>query len=245
MNKKCVIVTGCSGIGKSIIKKYAENDYNIIMTYVNHKSDAKTLESEIRNKYHVDTLCIKCDIAKEEDIINLKEEVIKKFNKIDVLINNAGIAIDTTFEMKTKEIFMKTLEVNLVGTFLMSKYFGDMMYENKTGNIVNISSTNGIDSYYEFSLDYDASKAGVINLSHNLANHYAPYVRVNTVCPGWVNTPMNKELSKEFKESEINKTLLGRFAEPSEIAELVYFITSDNASYLNDSVIKIDGGRKC
>lgn len=245
MNKKCVLITGSTGIGKSLIKKYAENDYNIVMTYVNHESDARTLESEIKNKYHVDTLCIKCDIAKEEDIINLKEEVIKKFNKIDVLINNAGIAIDTTFEMKTKEIFMKTLEVNLVGTFLMSKYFGDMMYENKNGNIVNISSTNGIDSYYEFSLDYDASKAGVINLSHNLANHYAPYVRVNTVCPGWVNTGMNKELSDEFKESEINKTLLGRFAEPSEIAELVYFITSDNASYLNDSVIKIDGGRKC
>ena len=245
MNKKCVLITGSTGIGKSLIKKYAENGYNVVMTYINHESDAKILESEIRNKYHIDTLCVKCDISKEEDIIKLKEQVIKKFKTIDVLINNAGIAIDTTFDMKTKEMFMKTLEINLVGTFLMSKHFGDLMFENKSGSIVNISSTNGIDSYYEFSLDYDASKAGVINLSHNLANHYAPYIRVNTVCPGWVDTPMNKELSKEFRDEENSKILLERFADPKEIANLIYFITSDDASYLNDSVIKIDGGRKC
>ena len=245
MNRKCVLITGSTGIGKSLIEKYAQNNFNVVMTYVNHEEEAKKLENEIKDKYQIDTLCIKCDISKEEDIINLKKDVINKFKTIDVLINNAGIAIDTTFDMKTKEIFMKTLEVNLVGTFLMSKHFGDLMFENKSGNIVNISSTNGIDSYYEFSIDYDASKAGVINLSHNLANHYAPYVRVNTVCPGWVNTPMNKELSNEFKNKEIDKILLNRFAEPYEITELIYFITSDNASYLNDSVIKIDGGRKC
>lgn len=245
MNRKCVLITGSTGIGKSLIEKYAQNNFNVVMTYVNHEEEAKKLENEIKDKYQIDTLCIKCDISKEEDIINLKKDVINKFKTIDVLINNAGIAMDTTFDMKTKEIFVKTLEVNLVGTFLMSKYFGDLMFENKSGNIVNISSTNGIDSYYEFSIDYDASKAGVINLSHNLANHYAPYVRVNTVCPGWVNTPMNKELSSEFKNKEIDKILLNRFAEPYEIAELIYFITSDNASYLNDSVIKIDGGRKC
>ena len=245
MNKKCVLITGSTGLAKELIKIYAKNNYNVIMTYLNHEKEALKLEKEIKEKYNINTLCIKCDISKEEDIINLKKDVINKFKTIDVLINNAGIAIDTTFDMKTKEIFMKTLEVNLVGTFLMSKHFGDLMFENKSGNIINISSTNGIDSYYEFSIDYDASKAGVINLSHNLANHYAPYVRVNTVCPGWVNTPMNKELSNEFKNKEIDKILLNRFAEPYEIAELIYFITSDNASYLNDSVIKIDGGRKC
>ena len=245
MNRKCVLITGSTGIGKSLIEKYAQNNFNVVMTYVNHEEEAKKLENEIKDKYQIDTLCIKCDISKEEDIINLKKDVINKFKTIDVLINNAGIAIDTTFDMKTKEIFMKTLEVNLVGTFLMSKHFGDLMFENKSGNIVNISSTNGIDSYYEFSIDYDASKAGVINLSHNLANHYAPYVRVNTVCPGWVNTPMNKELSNEFKNKEIDKILLNRFAEPYEIAELIYFITSDNASYLNDSVIKMTSPRCC
>ncbi len=82
-------------------------------------------------------------------------------------------------------------------------------------------------------------------MNHNLANIYAPFVRVNCVCPGWVDTPMNKNLSNEFKEEEINKTLLHRFADPSEIASLAYFLSSDKASYINDSIIKIDGGRKC
>ena len=118
------------------------------------------------------------------------------------------------------------------------------MYNNKQGKIINISSTNGVDSYYEFSLDYDASKAALINLTHNLANHYSPYINVNCVCPGWINTPMNQELSEEFKQKEINKILLNRFAEPEEIANLVYFLSTDEASYINDSIIKIDGGVK-
>ena len=245
MNKKCVLITGSTGLAKSIIKKYAENNYDIIMTYNSHEIEAKKLESEIKEKYNIDTLCIKCDISNEEDIINLKKKVLEKFKKIDVLINNAAIAIDTTFDMKTKENFMKTLEVNLVGTFLMCKYFGELMIEQKQGNIVNISSTNGIDTYYEYSLDYDSSKAGVINLSHNLANHYAPYIRVNTICPGWINTPMNNELDNKYIKEECNKILLNRFADPKEIAEVIYFITSDNASYINDSVIRVDGGKKC
>ena len=127
----------------------------------------------------------------------------------------------------------------------MSKIFGKYMYDQGFGNIINISSTNGIDTYYEFSIDYDASKAGVINLTHNLANIFAPNVRVNCICPGWVNTPMNKELSDEFKKEETSKILLNRFAEPYEIAELVYFLTSEEASFINDSVIRIDGGKKC
>ncbi len=245
MNKKCVLITGSTGLAEEIIKIYAKNDYNVVMTYNNHEKEALELEKNIKEKYNIETLCIKCDISKEEDIINLKNKVTSKFNNIDVLVNNASIAIDKLFEMKDKKDFMKTLEINLVGTFLMSKYFGDLMFRNKSGNIVNISSTNGIDTYYEFSLDYDASKAGVINLTHNLANYYAPYIRVNCICPGWINTPMNKDLDIEFKKQEEEKILLNRFADPSEIAELIYFITSDKASYINDSIIRIDGGKKC
>ncbi len=243
MNKKCVLITGSTGLAKSIIKKFADNNYNIVFTYFNHKDEALKLESKLKEKYNIDTLCEKLDISNEEDIINLKNKVINKFKTIDVLINNASISNDTLFEDKTKENFMKILEVNLVGTFLMSKHFGDLMSEYKSGNIINISSTNGIDTYYEYSLDYDASKAAVINLSHNLANHYAPYIRVNTICPGWINTPMNKDMDKDFKKNEEEKILLKRFADPDEIAELVYFIGSDSSSYINDSVIRIDGGK--
>ncbi len=246
MDKKCVLVTGSSiGLGSTIIKKFASNNYNVIITYLNHKEEALELDKELREKYNIETLCEKLDISDEKNIINLKNKVVNKFKTIDVLINNASISNDTLFEDKTKENFMKILEVNLVGTFLMSKHFGDLMSKNKSGNIINISSTNGIDTYYEYSLDYDASKAGVINLSHNLANHYAPNIRVNTICPGWINTPMNKNMDDSFKKEEENKILLKRFANPNEIAELVYFIASDSASYINDSVIRIDGGKVC
>ena len=243
MDKKVVIVTGSSiGLGNAIIKKYASNNYNVVITYLSHEKEAYELKEEVTNKYNVDALVVKCDISKEEDIDNLKTQVLKKFNKVDVLVNNAGIAIDTTFEDKVKKNFMKTLEVNLVGTFLMSKVFGEIM---DNGNIINISSTNGIDTYYEYSIDYDASKAGIINLSHNLANHFNGKVRVNTVCPGWIDTPMNKELDSEYKHEEEEKIILNRFAEPKEIANVVYFLSSEDASYVNDSVIRVDGGKRC
>ena len=182
------------------------------------------------------------NMSSYEVIVN--QLVKEKYEYIDVLVNNAGIAIDTLFEDKTKKQFMKTLEINLVAPFLLSKLFGEDMFKNKTGNIINISSTNGIDSYYQYSLDYDSSKAGLINLTHNLSNHFAPYVRVNCVCPGWVKTPMNSELGEEYIKSEEEKILLNRFANPEEIANLVYFLSSNDASYINDSIIKIDGGVK-
>ena len=241
-----VLVTGSSsGIGTSILEKFASNNYNCVLNYLSNDKEALKIKERLEKKYNIKCLTIKADISNDKEVKDMFDKVIKEFNRIDTLVNNAGIAIDTTFDMKTKENFMKTYEVNTYGTFNTSRIFGDFMYERKNGSIINISSTNGIDSYYEFSLDYDSSKAGVINLSHNLANHYAPYVRVNTICPGWVNTPMNKELSDEFKKEETDKILLDRFAEPYEIADLVYYLSSDEASYINDSVIKIDGGRKC
>jgi len=242
---KTALVTGSSnGIGKETVIKFAKNNYNVVITYNNDKEGAILLEEYIKNNYKVDTLVIKCDLSNEEDIINMVGKTIDKFKTIDVLVNNAGIAIDTTFEDKTKENFIKTLEINLVGTFLVSKYVSKFMLKEKKGNIINVSSTNGIDSYYVESLDYDASKSGVISLTHNLANYLSPYIRVNCVCPGWVDTKMNSNLSLEFREKEINKILLSRFARPEEIANLIYFLATDEASYINDSVIKVDGGVK-
>ena len=243
---KTVLVTGSSsGLGKSIIEKYASNGYNTIITYLTHENEALEFNEYIKNKYKVKSIYVKLDISKEDDIQNLYKLILNDFGKIDVLVNNASICNDTLFEDKTKDNFMKIIEVNLIGTFLMSKTFGKLMYNNKNGSIINISSNNGIDSYYSESLDYDASKAGVINLSHNLANVFSPYVRVNTICPGWIETPMNENMSEEFKNKEINKILLKRFASPEEISNLVYFLSSDEASYINDSVIKIDGGKVC
>ena len=242
---KIVLVTGSSsGLGREIVRDLA-NDYEVIIHYNNSYNDALSLKDEIDKKYNKDVMMVKCDLSNEEEIDNMIEEIYNRYDKIDVLINNAALAIDTCFEDKTKDNFMKTLEVNLIAPFLLSKKIGLRMKENKDGVIINVSSTNGIDTYYPESLDYDASKAGLINLSHNLANYLAPYVRVNTVCPGWMNTPMNKELDSDFKNKEEDKILLGRFGEVEEVAKVIKFLISDDASYINDSIIRVDGGKKC
>ena len=165
------------------------------------------------------------------------------FDHIDYLVNNAAICIDSLYDDKTKANFMKTLEVNVVGSFLVSKKIGDMMYKNKYGSIVNISSTNGIDKYFPMSIDYDASKAAINSLTHNLALEYSPYVRVNAVAPGWVKTENEmKDLDIDYINSEEDKIFIKRFAEPIEIAKVVYFLLSDDSSYINNQIIKVDGG---
>lgn len=243
--RKTVLITGSSsGIGKEIARVLAK-DYDVILHYNNGYESAKLLKEELDKKYNRDYLMVKCDLSKEEEIDNMLTIIYDRYNSIDILINNAGIAIDTLFEDKIKDNFMKTLDINLIAPFLLCKKIGPKMKENKYGVIINISSTNGIDTTYIESLDYDASKAGLISLSKNLANYFAPYVRVNTICPGWVNTEMNKELDKDFIKNEEDKILLYRFANPEEIANLVEFLISDKASYINNSIIRIDGGIKC
>ncbi len=242
---KVALITGSSsGIGKEIASKLA-SDYEVILHYNSNYNEALKLKNDIDNKYNRDTLLVKGDLSNEEDINNIINVIYDRYDKIDVLINNAGIAIDTMFEDKNKDNFMKILEVNLIAPFLLCKKIGLKMKENKDGVIINISSTNGIDTPYVESLDYDASKAGLISLSNNIANYLAPYVRVNTICPGWINTNMNNNLDDDFITSEKNKILLGRFGEAYEVANLVYFLISDEAKYINNSIIRIDGGKKC
>lgn len=244
--KKVVLITGASrGIGRASAEVFASHDYDVVINYNNSRVEAESLKNELEKSYNIKTQLVKCDISNELEVEKMVNEVINEFGHIDVLVNNAGIAIDTLFEDKTVENFKNTLNVNLIGTFLVSKYVGKFMLENKKGSIINVSSTNGIDTYYPMSLDYDASKAGVISLTHNLALQYAPYVRVNAVAPGWVNTDMNKELDQEFIDEENKKILLNRFASPDEIAKVIYFLATDEASYINSEIIRVDGGFKC
>ena len=170
------------------------------------------------------------------------KEIIKYFHHIDVLVNNAGISMDNNFTMKDSEEFKEVLNTNLVGTFLVSKYVAKEMLDDKKGTIINISSNNAIGANYEESMDYDASKAGIISLTHNFALALKPYVRVNCVCPGWMDTDMNKDIDETFRKAEESKIYLGRFADPAEVAKVVYFLASSDASYINNSIIKVDGG---
>ncbi len=246
MSNRVVLITGASrGIGASTAKVFAKNSYDVIINYNNSKDDALALAQNLEKKFNIKTLPIKADVSNEIEVKQMVEKAIEIFGKIDVLVNNAGISIDTTLEDKTVDNFKRILNVNLIGTFLVSKYVGKFMLKQKYGSIINVSSTNGIDTIYQESMDYDASKAGVISLTKNFALAYAPYIRVNAVAPGWVNTDMNKELENEFINQEKNKTLLNRFANPDEISNVIYFLASPEASYINSECIRVDGGFKC
>lgn len=240
---KVVLVTGASrGIGKQTIIEFAKKGCNVIINYLNSKKEAIELKEFVEKEYKVNALVIKTDISNEKEVINMVNLSIDKFKKIDILVNNAAISVDNDFYEKTVDEFNKVLNTNLVGTYLVSKHVSKYMLEKKYGKIINVSSTNGIDTSYPMSVDYDASKAGVISLTRNFAIQLSPYVNVNTVAPGWVNTDINKDLYEEFKKDEINKIFLKRFAEPEEIAKVIVFLASNDASYVNNSVIRVDGG---
>ena len=238
---KVVLITGASrGLGAAIALEFAKNNYDIIINYLNSKEQANILKETILKNYNVRALVIKADVSDEAQVKMMVKAAFNTFGAIDVLVNNAGIAIDSLVEDKTVENFEKILKVNLIGAFICARECAKIMKEGSS--IINISSTNAVNQYYPYSLDYDASKAGLLSLTNNLAVEYSPKIRVNAVMPGWINTEMNKELDEEYIAAESRKILLGRFAEPEEIANVVYFLATPQASYINGSIIRVDGG---
>lgn len=242
MSKVALITGGSRGIGEAISKKFASAGYNIIINFKQSIEKAQKLKTQLEKDFNIEVMLSQANLSKEKDIINMINECMKKFGKIDVLVNNAGIVIDKEFEDRTVEDWKNTLDVNLIAPFLLTKIVGKEMMKQKKGSIINISSTNGINTYYPSSVDYDASKSGLISLTYDSAIQYSPYIRVNCIAPGWVNTEMNKELEEDFIKSETEKILVKRFGEPEEIANVVVFLASDEASFINSAVIKVDGG---
>lgn len=244
MNRVVALVTGSNrGIGRSCIEEFAKRGVTVVINYCHHEDEAKELEQEIKDKYNVDVLTIKCDVSKEDEVEAMFNQIEETFGGLDILVNNASVCRDSLLLDKNIKEFKRVLDVNLIGTYLCSKYAAKMMLAVKKGKIINISSTNALDTYYPESCDYDASKAGVISLTHNMAREFAPFITVNCICPGWVKTQMNKDLSLEQINEEKKNILLGRFAEPEEIAKVIMFLSSSNASYINDSIIRVDGGK--
>lgn len=246
---KVVLITGASGgIGKSIAKEFANNGYDLIIHYYKDEKSIEELEKWIKENTDINYLKIKCDLNEEKDIDGMIEKSLNRFGKIDILINNAAIELNSNWKDKTKEDFTLTLNTNLISIFLLSKKIGSIMLDNRYGKIINITSNNAINKYDPETMEYDASKAGIISLTHNFAVALAPYVNVNAIAPGWVMTEkvsdLNNSLDGMLELEEKNNILVNRFAYPEEIAYLVVFLCSDKANYINNQIITIDGGTR-
>ena len=240
--KKTVFVTGASrGIGKEVALKYAENGYDVIINYVSDKTDVETLEKEFKEK-GADTLILKADVSNPEEVQNVVDKAIEKFGKIDVLVNNAGITRDNLLMRMSEEEFDKVLEINLKGTFLVTKAVTKYMMKKRSGSIINLSSVVGV-AGNAGQCNYSASKAGIIGFTKSVAKELASRnIRANAVAPGFIETDMTAVLSDSVKESIHNQIPLKRMGSAKEVAELIYFLGSEKSSYITGQVINIDGG---
>ena len=215
-----VLVTGSSrGVGAEIIREFAKNGVDVVINYNHSYKEAYDLADSIKN---VDVQVIKCDVSNEDEV----KDMFSQIDKLEFLINNAAISRDSDILEKSAMDFNRVLHTNLTGTFLVSKYAIKKMDK---GSIINISSSNAIDTYYPESIDYDASKARLISLTHNFSK-YLPDFRVNCVCPDWIDTDIVKDMDEEYK-SKIN------FIKKEDLAKLIYKIAINKD--IKDQVIRV------
>lgn len=245
MNKVVLVTGGAQGIGKAIVLELAKNHYDVVINYLTSNKAAALLEEEIKKNYDVRVMTIQTDVSKEEEVDAMISLIEKKWGGVDILINNAAVDLSNLFHLKTADEFRKTLDVNVVGAFNCSKRVYRHMLDQEYGRIINISSTNGINTYYPMCIDYDASKAALISLTHNLAFEYGPYINVNAIAPGFIGTDNELDgYDEEFLKEEQEKIMVNRYGKPEEVAYLVKFLISDEANFINNTIIRIDGGQK-
>lgn len=237
--KTAVITGGSRGLGAATVKRLATDGFNVVIIYTEHKEAAEAVEHGVKSA-GIKTMIVQADVGNEDEVKAMVAKVVEEFGSIDVLVNNAGIVYDVPFTRKTTEQWLRTLDVNLNGVYYCTKHF--MPHINKGGSVINIASTNGIDTFHPDSIDYDVSKAGVIMFTKAMARDLAPNVRINCIAPGWFDTDINADLPKDYVQKESEKIAMGRFGRPEEIASVVSFLASEDAKFMTGSVVVVDGG---
>ena len=241
-DNKTVFVTGGSrGIGKEVALKFAENGYNVVINYVSSKTNVEELKSEFESK-GVKTLIMQADVTDKEAIDEVVKKAIEEFGSIDVLVNNAGITRDNLLMRMSEEEFDKVIEINLKGTYIVTKAVTKYMMKKRKGSIINLSSVVGV-AGNAGQCNYSASKAGIIGFTKSIAKELASRnIRSNAIAPGFIETDMTAVLQDSVKENIYNQIPLKRMGTAKEVANLAYFLGSDESSYITGQVINIDGG---
>ena len=233
---KTILVTGSAqGLGANIIEKFAKNGYNVIITYKSSKNKAIVLEDKIR-KYNLNVISVKCDITKISDIRNLIKVVKSRFNNIEVLVNNASLSLDSSFENKSKEEFMKVLETNIYGTFLITR---ELIKNYKVEKVINISSTDSIDTYSDLNIDYSLSKCGINFMTKFFSKKYKD-IKFYNILPNWINTETIQNMNSEYLESELRRVNQNKLIEPEYISNIIYEMAT-TCKYDDNNEIRIDG----
>ncbi len=236
-NKRVLVTGGASGIGAATVSRFI--DEQSLVTILDWDEGAL---DRINNEFPDISGTIKGDVSNPSDIENAFNKVKGLMGGIDILINNAGISIRDPFMDISFEEWQKVLNVNLTGVFLAAQATAKLMLEGSGGVIINMGSTNGIMGY-PFYASYNASKAGVIELTKSMALELAPTIRVNAICPGYILTPMQEtEYTPEMLKEYESKIPLGRLGKPEEVAGLFAFLASDDAKYITGQCFVIDGG---
>lgn len=245
---KIVIITGAgSGIGRETALIFAKHEAKVVVTDIDEKAGKETVDEIIKilaenpdNKG--DTFFAKLDISNREQIKQVAQEVINRYGKIDVLINNAGIVQDALVTKMTEEQWDKVIDIDLEGPFHMIRAVVDTMIEHGTGVIINVSSIVGIYGNVG-QTNYSAAKAGLIGMTKTLAKELGRKgIRVNAVAPGFIYTPMTAKVPEKILEMMKEKTPLKRLGRPDDVGYALLYLASDEASFINGAVISVDGG---
>lgn len=242
---KVAIITGAiGGIGIETVRKFYENNYHVVLVDINLDKMKDSIEKLGCDKKK--TACYAIDISNEEQVADLIKEVLEKWGRVDVLVNAAGICGEYALtENYGFENFKHIYEVNVFGTFLMTAKVLPIMVKQNHGCIINFGSCSGMRGY-SLEIGYGSSKWAVIGMTKNVAAEYGKYnIRCNSVSPGWIRTEMmDKTLNDYAKQGEAYSLgPMERAGDPREVAETVYFLASDQASYINGANIVVDGGK--